>query len=99
MRIKSTHQLIICSLAPSPATAPFDSCRNRVPDQQNLYLNSSYYRSKTTAAQWLQDRTLGWVFALQMICIMIQNGEAFVWILDLYKSVVVVTMLTEGNSK
>ena len=26
-----------------------NSCRNRVPDQQYLYLNFSYCRSKTTA--------------------------------------------------
>ena len=26
-----------------------DSCHNRVSDQQNLYLNYSYYRSVTTA--------------------------------------------------
>ena len=30
MRITSTLQLIISILAPSPATAPFDSCHGRV---------------------------------------------------------------------
>ena len=30
MRITSTLQLIIRSLAPSPATSPFDSCHGRV---------------------------------------------------------------------
>ena len=30
MWITSTHQLIIRSLAPSPATAPFESCHGRV---------------------------------------------------------------------
>ena len=38
MRITSTYQLIICSLAPSPTTAPFDSCHSRViRNQQYLY--------------------------------------------------------------
>ena len=38
MRITSTLQLIIRSLAPSPTTTPFDSCHGRVMrNQQNLY--------------------------------------------------------------
>ena len=38
MKITSTYQLIICSLAPSSATAPFDSFHSRViRNQQYLY--------------------------------------------------------------
>ena len=38
MRITSVSQLLKCTKAPSPATAPFDSCHGRVmQNQQNLY--------------------------------------------------------------
>ena len=38
MRITSVSQLLKCTKAPSPATAPFDSCHSRViRNQQNLY--------------------------------------------------------------
>ena len=38
MKITSRYQLIICSLATSSATAPFDSCHSRViRNQQYLY--------------------------------------------------------------
>ena len=39
MWITSTLQLIIRSLAPSPATAPFDSCHGRVIQNQQYFVS------------------------------------------------------------
>ena len=56
MRITSTLQLIIRSLAPSPATTPFDSCHGRVMrNQQNLYS----YVPPTAVVKLLQHSGLG----------------------------------------
>ena len=56
MRITSTLQLIIRSLAPSPATAQFDSCHGRVMrNQQNLYS----LVPPTTVVKLLQHSGLG----------------------------------------
>ena len=72
MRITSTHQLIICNKAPSPATTPFDSCHSRVPDPLG------------------SNTRMG--FRLTNDFVMIHNGEAFVWILDLYKNSVLFSL-------
>ena len=56
MKITSTLQLIISSLAPSPATAPFDLCHGRVMrNQQNLYS----YTPPTIVVKLLQHSDLG----------------------------------------
>ena len=56
MLITSTPQLVISSLAPSPATAPFDSCHSRLSlNQQNLYT----YVPPTAVVKLLQYSGLG----------------------------------------
>ena len=51
MKITSTLHLIISSLAPALATAPFDSCHGRVSGINKIcFLYSSYCRSQATAA-------------------------------------------------
>ena len=51
MRITSVPQLLTCTKAPSPATAPFDSCHGRVSGINKICIrSSSYYRSQATAA-------------------------------------------------
>ena len=77
-----------------------DSCHSRViRNQQYLYPKFP----PTAVVKLLQysgsrGRTQGWVFILQMTRIMIQNGEAFIWIFGFaLKSVVGgVTKLSEA---
>ena len=54
MWITSTLQLIIRSLAPSPATAPFDSCHGRVSGINNIVS----YVPPTTIVKLLQHSDL-----------------------------------------
>ena len=55
MWITSTLQLIIRSLAPSPATAPFDSCNGRLSGINNIVS----YVPPTTVVKLLQHSGLG----------------------------------------
>ena len=56
MKITSVPQLLTCTKAPSPATAPFDSCHGRVMrNQQNLYS----YTPPTAVVKLLQYSGLG----------------------------------------
>ena len=55
MRITSTLQLIIRSLAPSPATAPFDSCHGRVSGINKIVS----YVPPTAVVKLLQHSGLG----------------------------------------
>ena len=56
MRITSVSQLLTCTRAPSPATAPFDSCIGRViRNQQNLYSSVP----PTAVVKLLQYNSLG----------------------------------------
>ena len=58
MWITSTLQLIIRSLAPSPATAPFDSCHGRVSGIKKIcFLCSSYCRVKLLQHSGLGSNT------------------------------------------
>ena len=56
MWIISTHQLIIRSLAPSPATALFDSCHGRVIRNQQKFVS---YVPPTAVVKLLQYSGLG----------------------------------------
>ena len=56
MWITSTCQLIIRSLAPSPATAPFDSCHGRVIRNQQKFVS---YTPPTAVVKLLQYNGLG----------------------------------------
>ena len=100
MRITSTLQLIIRSLAPSPATAPFDSCHGRVMrNQQNLYS----LVPPTAVVKLLQHSGLGsntgmGFHPMNDVHQCLENGEAFVldfWIWS--KTVGVVWLLTNCN--
>ena len=55
MWITSTHRLIIRSLAPSSATAPFDSCHGRVSRINNI----CFYVPPTAVVKLLQHSGLG----------------------------------------
>ena len=55
MKITSTLQLIISSLAPSPATAPFDSCHGRVSGSTKFVS----YIPPTAVVKLLQHSGLG----------------------------------------
>ena len=56
MLITSTLQLIIRSLAPSPATAPFDSCHGRVSGIKKKFVS---YVPPTAVVKLLQHSGLG----------------------------------------
>ena len=56
MWITSTYQLIIRSLAPSPTTAPFDSCHGRVIQNQQKFVS---YTPPTAVVKLLQYSGLG----------------------------------------
>ena len=100
MRIPSTLQLIIRSLAQSSATAPFDSCHGRVMrNQQNLYS----LVLPTAVVKLLQHSGLGsntemGFHPMNDVHQCLENGEAFVWIFGfLFKTVGVVWLLTNCN--
>ena len=101
MWITSTHQLIIRSLAPSPATAPFDSCQSRVMrNQQNFYSQVP----PTVVVKLLQHSGLGsntgmGLHPMNDLHQCLENGESFVWIFGfLLKTVWVVCLLTNCKS-
>ena len=51
MRITSVPQLLTCTKAPSPETAPFDLCHGMVSGINKICIrSSSYCRSQATAA-------------------------------------------------
>ena len=100
MRITSTLKLNIRSLAPSLATAPFDSCHGRVMrNQQNLYS----LVPPTAVVKLLQHSGLGsntgmGFHPMNDVHQCLENGEAFVldfWIWS--KTVGVVWLLTNCN--
>ena len=76
MRITSVPQLVKCTKAPSPATAPFDSCHSRViRNQQNLYP----ILPPTAVVKLLQYSGLGSNIGMSFLCTNdlseVKNGE------------------------
>ena len=81
MWITSTLQLIIRSLAPSPATTQFDSCHGRVSGISKIFS----YVPPTTVVKLLQHIGLGsntgmGFHPMNDLHQCLENGEAFVWI-------------------
>ena len=82
MWITSTLQLIIRSLAPSPATAPFDSCHGRVIRNQQYLLVPPTAVVKLLQHSGLRSNTGMGFHPMNDSHQCLENGEAFVWISD-----------------